>query len=181
MPLHPEVDLTVKLDSVTGIHEDDRNNLRKALLDSLVEEEAGTGTGDNTSKYRYNVESLSCGNIVYLTRPVPLNKGFDFVIHAENYVFTNSKDNPKHDDILSDLQSTKKEDNSKYDELYSLIDLVYHCHDPVDILPEKNVKFNQGFPVDMVLKVIKWLFIEQDIRYWNWSGRNMFMSAIREI
>ena len=24
-----------------------------------------------------------------------------------------------------------------------------------------------------ILKAIKWLFIEQDIRYWNYSGRNM--------
>ena len=87
MPQHPEIELTVKLDSVTGNHENDRNALRTLLLDSLVEEKAGTGKGEYTSKYRYNVEFLSCGNKIYLTRPVPLNKGFDFIIHVENYTF----------------------------------------------------------------------------------------------
>ena len=60
MPLHTEIELTIKLDCVTGNHENDRNVLRTLLLDRLVEEKAGTGKGENTSKYRYNVESLSC-------------------------------------------------------------------------------------------------------------------------
>ncbi len=60
MPLHPEIELTIKLDCVTDNHENDRNALRNLLLDRLVEERAGTGKGENTSKYRYNVESLSC-------------------------------------------------------------------------------------------------------------------------
>jgi hypothetical protein len=107
MPQHPEIDLTVKLDSITGDHEHDRNNLRKILLNYLVGEKAGTGNKENTSKYRYNVELLSCGNKIYLTRPVPLNKGFDFIIHAGNYVFMNGRDNPKHDDIINDLTNKK--------------------------------------------------------------------------
>ena len=65
------------------------SEIRKILLDFLVCEKAGTGNKENTSKYRYNVELLACGNKIYLTRPVPLNKGFDFVIHVENYLFMN--------------------------------------------------------------------------------------------
>jgi hypothetical protein len=108
MPLHPEINLTVKLDKVTGNHEQDRNNLRKQLLEKLIKEKAGTGNKEKTSKYRYNVELLPCGNRIYLTRPVPLNKGFDFIIHVENYVFVNGKDNPKHEDILNDLREKKE-------------------------------------------------------------------------
>ena len=182
MPLHPEFELTIKLDSITGNRENDRNALRTLLLDRLVEEKAGTGKGENTSKYRYNVESLSCGNRIYLTRPVPLNKGFDFVIHVENYTFMNQKDNPKHDDIINDLKMKKQEGNAKYEQLLLLIDSVFLCKDPTDIfLQPTELLFEKGFPVDMILKVIKWLFIEQDIRYWNWSGRNMFMNGIRGI
>ena len=48
MPLHPEIELTIKLDSVTGNHENDRNTLRTLLLDRLVEEKAGTGKEENT-------------------------------------------------------------------------------------------------------------------------------------
>lgn len=72
MPLYPEIELTIKLDNITGNHENDRNALRTLLLDKLVGEKAGTGKGEKTSKYRYNVESLSCGNRIYLTRPCRL-------------------------------------------------------------------------------------------------------------
>jgi hypothetical protein len=181
LPLHPEIDLSVRLDSITKNHEDDRNNLRKILLDFLVCEKAGTGNKENTSKYRYNVELLSCGNKIYITRPVPLNKGFDFIIHAENYVFMNGRDNPKHDDILNDLIAKKQQNIKSYNKLLSMIEQVYLCHDPDDILVNESIEFKQGLPVDLILKIIKWLFIEQDVRYWNWSGRNMFMSGIKGI
>lgn len=181
MPLHPEINLTVKLGSITDNHEQDRNNLRKILLKFLVNEKAGTGNKENTSKYRYNVELLSCGNKIYLTRPVPLNKGFDFVIHAESYVFMNGRDNPKHDDILNDLRNKKQQNIECYDKLVSFIEQVYLCRDPDDVLANECIIFENGLPVDLLLKVIKWLFIEQDVRYWNWSGRNMFMSAIKGI
>ena len=36
-----------------------------------------------------------------------------------------------------------------------------------------DIEFSAGLPADHILKTIKWLFIEQDIRYWNYSGRNM--------
>ena len=32
--------------------------------------------------------------------------------------------------------------------------------------------------INSAKKTIKWLFIEQDIRYWNYSGRNMTWSII---
>jgi len=182
MPLYPEIELKIKLENISGNHEIDRNALRTLVLDRLVEEKAGTGKGENISRYRYNVESLSCGNRIYLTRPVMLNKGFDFVIHVENYTFINGKDNPKHVDILKDLIIKQQEGDAKYKHLLSLINFVFLCTDPTEILPKLNEhSFANGFPVDMILKVLKWLFIEQDIRYWNFSGRNMFMDKIREI
>jgi len=83
MPLQPEIELTIKLDRITGNHENDRNALRTLLLDRLVGEKAGTGKGENTSKYRYNVESLSCGNRIYLTRPVPKERNDPARFRAE--------------------------------------------------------------------------------------------------
>ena len=38
-----------------------------------------------------------------------------------------------------------------------------------------------SYPVDMICKCIKWLFIEQDITYWNWSGRNMLYNGIKNV
>jgi len=63
--------------------------------------------------------------------------------------------------------------------LHQAIEQVYNCEDPEDILPEyADIKFNVGHPVDLILKVIKWFLIEQDIRDWNYSGRQMFKEGI---
>ena len=59
-----------------------------------------------------------------------------------------------------------------YARLYQLLLKVYECHDVSDE-EMAGICFNNGLPVDHILKAIKWLFIEQDIRYWNYSGRNM--------
>ena len=179
MVLHPEINLSVKLTEIGDSQELNRNKLRKLLLDELLKERAGTGRGDETSKYRYNVEMLSSGNKIYLTRPVPLNKGFDFVIHVEDYIFLNGKDNPRHDDIFNDLALKKNKDNHKFNELYDEMERVFLCEEPDEVIT--TVDFNEGYSVDLILKVIKWFFIEQDVRYWNWSGRNMFMNGIKEI
>jgi len=44
-----------------------------------------------------------------------------------------------------------------------------------------NLKFKSGLPADAVLRLLKWLFIEQDLTYWNNSGRRMFMQAIKKL
>jgi hypothetical protein len=45
-----------------------------------------------------------------------------------------------------------------------LIDSVFLCDDPVGLLNQpKEITFEKGLPIDLVLKVIKWLFIEQDV------------------
>jgi hypothetical protein len=64
-----------------------REQLRKILILKFLEEEPGQGTGNLTSYYRYNVETLSDGKRVYLARPARLNHGFDFTIHVEGAFF----------------------------------------------------------------------------------------------
>jgi hypothetical protein len=36
-------------------------------------------------------------------------------------------------------------------------------------------------PFEMLLKILKWLFIEQDITYWNYDGRQMLKMAIEQV
>ncbi len=40
---------------------------------------------------------------------------------------------------------------------------------------------NFVFSVEHILKTIKWLFIEQDIRYWNYSGRQMTWGVVPKL
>ena len=81
------------------------------------------------------------------------------------------------DDLAQDLKSKKAESEKKYARLYELIRRIYECDDVSDI-EMAELHFSVGLPVDHILKIIKWFFIEQDIRYWNYSGRAMFWNSV---
>jgi len=184
MPLYPEINFTANLASLDRNNEKNRNNLRKIVIDFFIKERAGKGTGEETSKYKYVVEETSERERIYLTRPVPLNKGFDFIIHVEDRIFSNNKDNPKHDDIINDLRDKKTKNPEVYKKLIEAVSEVFFCKNPSDVYEDYKkhlIQFKNGLPSELILKVVKWLFIEQDIRYWNWSGRQKFMDYINDI
>ena len=159
-----------------------RAELRKIVVSQFLKEEPGLGGGDNASHYRYNVETLSDGRRIYLTRPAYLKKGFDFRINVEGTTFQTSHEYPKHDDIFDDLREKRRRNPAMCKKLHQAIERVYNCEDPGNILPEYiDIKFSTGHPVDLILKVIKWFLIEQDIRDWNYSGRQMFKNEIDKI
>ena len=159
-----------------------RAELRKIVVSQFLKEESGLGRGDNASHYRYNVETLSNDRRIYLTRPAYLKKGFDFRINVEGTTFQTGREYPKHDDIFDDLRLKKQKNPTMCVRLHQVLERVYKCEDPEDILPEcEDIKFDVGHPVDLILKVIKWFLIEQDIRDWNYSGRQMFKNGIDEI
>lgn len=137
-----------------------------------------------TSKYRYFVETISNGNRIYLERPGRLNKGCDFVIFIENQIlFYNGNDKPpKHDFILEDLEYKKQNlSNEHYQNLILSITDIYNCL-PVPIaLNRLQQQPNVSESYELVLKLVKWFFIEQDITYWAKSGRQMLFDAIRSI
>lgn len=158
-----------------------RRELRKIVVNKFLEEEPGIGSGDLASKYTYYVETLKNGDRVNLTRPAWLKKGFDFRINVENTVFMAGRDVPKHEDIIDDLKKKKAEDKNKYNTLLAAIEEVWECKDTEIICERLNIKFRNGFSCELILKTLKWLFIEQDIRDWNYSGRAMLINGIREI
>ena len=174
MPRHK---LTITIDGSLP-----RRELRKKVIKQFLLEEAGTGTGEKASRYTYYVEELQDGSRIYLTRPAWLKKGFDFLIHVENKVFMNGQDNPKHADIFEDLEKKKRENTPLYKRLHEAMTRVWNCEDPSEVLKDiGDLKFQSGFSVELILKTIKWFFIEQDIRDWNYSGRAMFKSRLDEI
>jgi hypothetical protein len=170
----PIGDTAQKITKDLKITENTRKGQRRKVLDAWQEEE-------ENSRYRYNVETCSDGKKVYLLRPTWLNKGLDFQINREGFK-SKSNEAPKHDDLTSDLENKKKESPEKYKKLRKAIDEVYACEEPDEALKKQgNPEFKSGMPADAVLKLLKWLFIEQDLTYWNNSGRRMFMNAIKEI
>lgn len=157
-----------------------RETIRNNLIQVFLRENAGTGKGNKCSVYIYNVEKLSDGEIVFLKRPARLNKGFDFEINVSGYNFGKQRKTtmPNHDCILTDLELKKKESSSNYKIFKLHIDDLFYCKKEVSDVELQKIKFNSGYPIDLTFKVIKWFFIEQDITYWNWSGRSMLYSGI---
>lgn len=158
-----------------------RRQFREQIIHEFLKEEPGTGKGELTSKYTYFVETLANGARVFLTRPARLNNGFDFEIRVEGVKFASAKgrttNRPSHPVIFDDLTQKKAENGKAYSDLFKLIENVYNC-DEISPKDYSHLKFGSGMPVDMVIFIIKWLFIEQDVTYWNYSGRAMFMSGV---
>ena len=167
-------------------------NNRKAIRDFLImeflKEEPGTGNRELTAIYYYYVDRTTSGVDIYLKRPARLNKGMDFEVHAENIIFENESDNgritktsrPSHSSMYYDLKIKKQENPKEYERVQAIIDRIYNC-ETVQDLEMTNINFNTGHSLELVLKIVKWLFIEQDITYWNWSGRDMFYSGLNQI
>lgn len=166
----------------------DRVEFRKEIIQLFLNEDAGTGKGANTSRYKYVVRVLPDGRKIYLSRPANFNNGFDFTLNVENTNFNagllNASGNakrastrPTHENILVDLRNKKADDVALYNLLIEQVELIYDCKEPTEI----NFAFNTGHTSELILECIKWLFEEQDITYWNYSGRAMFYKAIKEI
>lgn len=84
------------------------------------------------------------------------------------------------------LLSLKKENINDFNLMMKAIEEIYNCKDSIDILnlnsyKSLNDKRIDGLEYETILKVIKWLFIEQDITYWSFSGRSMLYNYLSEL
>ena len=162
-----------------------RCNIRKEVVNWFLEEPPGTGKGNECSKNTYVVETYKDLTIT-LERPANLNKGFDFIVNVNGMYFMSTRRhrNPSHPDIIDALKQVYNSDHDLYNKkIKPLIQNIYDC---------KNVLFDDNSiacfldyeekqrPIEIILLSIKWLFIEQDITYWNWSGRKMLYEGLKE-
>lgn len=174
--------MTVRIDehqekrlNVDHIHS--RVELRKFMLTTYAIEDCNT-------KNRYYVETLKNNKRIYIERPTMLNKGCDFVVYVEDLLlWKNGNDRPpKHDDVLDDLHQKKANlTDEQFKKLISAITTIYNVEEYdiaeqyIETLP------SVGWDYEVLLKLLRWLFIEQDITYWSGEGRNMLYSAILKI
>lgn len=159
-----------------------RKDLRKKIVDAFLSEKPGYWKDGkkHVTRYKYFVERLQDGGRVYLYRPTFLNKGIDFQVWVEKYDGKNDK-RPSHKDIFNDLKLKMDKEPSKVNELLETITEVYGCEEPSEVIKNHpNLKFEHGMSVELILKVLKWLFIEQDITYWNYDGRRMLFLEIKK-
>lgn len=165
---------------------DNRTDVRKEMVMLFLDEVAGTGKGENTSKYNYIVASYRQYKII-IKRPGLLNKGFDFGVDIDGLKFKNTKNNgfhiPSHKDIINILQQVQFDYPENYDTIKYALNRLYNLEN-ISSTEFENIKFKDYIqnehPIYIILLAIKWLFIEQDITYWNWSGRNMLKTSLEE-
>ncbi|WAH42108.1 hypothetical protein NZD89_00890 [Alicyclobacillus fastidiosus] len=150
----------------------DRTAIRKRLLLYFANEEPGTGKLEKTSRYRYCVETMEDGSTIWIVRPGRRN-GNDFRIEVEGHRFGKSK-TPKYEDVYRDLELKREANPKQFQKFLEFVDAVYACRE----FKEKRLqtlcaKFaGVGYPADLIIRLIKWFLIEQDMTYWNSSGRD---------
>jgi hypothetical protein len=158
----------------------DRRTIREEVVKAFLSEEPGTGKGEFCSIYLYEVEKIKGGKTLFLKRPGRLNKGFDFEVNVSDMNFGQKRKTsmPSHTNIFDDLKAKKAENPEEFRKLKRLIKRLYNC-EQVPCEEMRSLTFKKGHPPEMLLKAIKWLFIEQDVTYWNWSGRDMLYSGVK--
>jgi hypothetical protein len=158
---------------------DDRTRLRAMVLQLWIQEAPG-GAG-KVSAFRYNVERLADGSKIYLARPARLNKGADFVVMCENFLFYkngNAKP-PRQRDLIDELGKLVKRSNAHSQEILGALREVWECRD-INVVVGNLKLFKSDVSAERVLKLAKWLFIEQDVTYWSYSGRAMLRGGIEK-
>ena len=83
------------------------------------------------------------------------------------------------EDIIHDLKTKRREDAVEYLQVRELIERVYQCHELTDAQC-RALNFRTGHSIELILKLLKWLFIEQDVTYWNYSGRGKLYGGLQE-
>jgi hypothetical protein len=172
---------------VGNTHEQNRKILRDKIVDLFKTEQAGTGNKENSTRIIYCVEQAG-DEIIYLQRPARLNKGFDFTVNTKNYIFRAPTEKqphrktktPSHKSIDILLQMIKQESIEDFELVKNAIREIYLCSDQDSIdLSNLSKHSVDGFAIEALLKVIKWLFVEQDITYWSFSGRAMLYDGLK--
>ena len=166
------IPLNIAIDNINN-----KADLRTFILNQWILE-------NPNSKYRYFVETLSNGNRIYLERPGRLNKGCDFVIYLENHLlYYNGNDKPPpHNFILDDLRIKRNTlSQGEWTLLIQSIEFIYSCQTFQAAYNFCNILPNIGESYEIILKSLRWLFIEQDITYWSGEGRDMLFNAILDL
>ncbi len=163
-----------------------RAQMRKDLIAQFIQEQPGSGNNNLASRYIYEVEKLNDSYGIYLRRPTQLNKGFDFTVNISGLMFKKQKcySNPSHSDIVNALIDCKNHFPAIYqNQIIPYLNDIYNCK-PVSFGSLTGATFADyqqvQHPIEIILLAVKWLFMEQDCAYWNYSGRAMFYNALQK-
>lgn len=137
-------------------------------------------------KYRgYEVEQISDGRKIIITKP-----GGKFIfgtVKREDFmVWIFNEDNEtlwliSHKNIYEDLEGKGKKDSLKTIEIINALERVYNGEEPDFVLKETKVGNPCGELPEVLLKVYKWIWGQEDCNYPTGEGREMSMKEIRKL
>jgi len=147
-----------------------RNEIVKKVVSIFIENEyhqKGKGI-----TFRYPVEKLPNKTYLYISRPGH-KKNFDFKVEITQEM---ALEEGKHNQIALCLRNMKHDTPKELAALMKTIETVFHCTDNnIDNTLKKNIKLKKkckaGVVPENILKVLKWMFIMEDIVYWDVEGR----------
>lgn len=154
-----------------------RHEIVKHVVNQFIETEYSTkGFG---IKFQYPVETLP-KRILMIGRP-GRKKNFDFKVLIEQSDGLNAGE---HADVVADV--CKKAKSKDRDAFLDALGEIYHCsEEDVDVIIARNKKLKGnmggGTSVEVLLKIVKWMFIMEDIFYWDTEGRAFLFNYLNYV
>ena len=172
-----------------------REGIRKEIIEWFLDEQCGRD--QLVSRYEYIVETLYVGEFkyeIYLRRPAFKNKGMDFVISVRKFKMRTFKkasskwgyreelNKPSFESIYKPLIQIQQTNN-----ISGYLETIYDTSATLDIenIPDVTIsitKIKNTFDMHLIVAIMlfKWFFIEQDLTYWNYSGRELLRKELEE-
>jgi hypothetical protein len=130
--------------------------------------------------FKYPVEILPDNQLLYIARPGH-KKNFDFKVEV---VVNHGVGEGSHKEIAEDLRKKRKENPKAFKVFSEVLAKIYNStENDVDAILRKHhslkKSFKKGGNVGLLLKIIKWMFIMEDIVYWDNEGRAFLYNFLR--
>ena len=155
-----------------------RHHIVKKVVNTFIKTEyLRKGKGIS---FRYPVEILPDNKLLYITRPGH-KKNFDFKVEV---ITSHNVGEGSHKEIAEDLRKKRKENPKAFKAFSEVLTKIYNStENDVDVLLKEHrllkKSFKKGGNVELLLKIIKWMFIMEDIVYWDNEGRAFLYNFLR--
>jgi len=176
---------------------EDRFQIVKEVVNKFIDFEKDIkGKG---IKFKYPVEKLSNNQKLYIKRP-GRKKNFDFKVDIPK---NSGLKRGSHDEIALVLRYLKEKNSDLFKKVWDIIRYLYKCkNNNVDEMlkqipnskhvvcveikkPTKTlenlIKLKMEIDLEYMLKIIKWLFIMEDVFYWDYEGRATLYNYLKYV
>jgi hypothetical protein len=132
----------------------------------------------------YEVEQLKNGDKIVINKPGG-KRNFKRLARNDFMVFIYKPSNGSlwlisHDEIKSDLQDKYNIAPKDTKEIINGLYKVYQGQEPDDVLDTLKAKIDTGLSPEIIYKVYKWIWGQEDCNYPTGAGRSLSMNGILE-